>query len=143
MLDDSDEILSKFGERVGLGLTFDETGQCFLMVDERIISIIRGIDAWILYGMVADLEEQALGLVFWRTVLDLNLSILKAGGGGLASRSDKNALLYVERVDMPSNERAVYERIEQFINRHAGICCQLEQAVEANTGPRRNRNDSR
>jgi hypothetical protein len=107
-----------------LDLCFDEAQQCLLLFDDQMVSISSGADSWTFYGMVMELDRPRDD-TFWYELLALNLSLLKQRAGGLASRSDVKALLYVDSVPMPVAVHEVYSRLERFVEYHQRVCDQL------------------
>ncbi|KWC24945.1 hypothetical protein WL48_29745 [Burkholderia ubonensis] len=93
------ECLAALAERIRLPLEFDEHGQCFLLLDAKLMISVRSVDdALILYGMLGEFPEYA-SAAFCKRVLAATLDVSEAGGG-IGYDEDTGALMLIERVPM-------------------------------------------
>ncbi|WP_323117713.1 chaperone SicP [Burkholderia alba] len=119
------EWLNALSEKVCLPLDFDEHGQCFLMLDDRLMMSIRRVDdAVVLYGMLGEFPAPVPASLCMR-VLAENLALSEAGGGGIGYDDDTGAMMLIERV------RDAGFGADAFVDAVAAFSSRLERLIEA------------
>ncbi len=126
------EILNQIGQSLGLELEFDENGQCFLLLDEKLMVSIRSLDdSWILYGMLGNIDEDEQEEVAF-FLLSLNLSQAESGGASIAVEKSSGVLMQVLRVPTAGMDgERMQEIIGHFVDQLAHTIATLngEQAL--------------
>lgn len=92
------ELLNDFGTSIGLQLTFDDAGQCLLMVDELQISIRARDERFVFYGLLGEFPA-ALPADFWKHVLSLNADLVEQQLGAITIDLASDTLSVVLAVD--------------------------------------------
>lgn len=96
---DHQDLLNHIGTSLDIELAFDKYGQCFLLLDEHLMVSVRSVDqAWILYGMLAKLEEEDHTKDIARSMLAQNVSLAESGSGSIVLESESNVLMLVRRI---------------------------------------------
>ncbi len=122
-------LLSELGDDLGLQLTFDEHGQCLLVLDENLmISIRQSEDNWILYGMLGEFWPHDSDV--FQYLLSLNQSLAEQGQGVLAFDPKNNAVLYLYRISLKDTDRALlYQVLETFTDRLETLIQHLNESA--------------
>lgn len=117
-MDKNTELLNSLGRTIGMELTFDLHGQCFLLLDQRLMLSIRSLpDSLILYGMLGEFSDNgSAGL--WQQTLALNLTLTEAGEGSLVLDESTDAVMLVKHLtsDMLSSHDFA-EAVDRFATR--------------------------
>ncbi len=109
-------LLSELGDDSGLKLTFDEHGQCLLVLDDNLmISIRQSADSWVLYGMLGEFWQPDSD--FFQYLLSLNQLLAEQGQGALTFEPKNNAVLYLHHIPLKdANRTTLYQSLETFTN---------------------------
>ncbi len=123
------DCLAALAERIRLPLEFDEHGQCFLLLDEKLMFSLRDVDeALILYGMLGEFPEYA-SAAFCKRVLAATLEVSEAGGGGIGYDEETGALMLIERVPTARlGADAFVETFDAFSTRLEHLLAAFEDA---------------
>ncbi|WCH23625.1 chaperone SicP [Aeromonas salmonicida] len=117
-MDKNAELLNSLGRTIGMELTFDQRGQCFLLLDQRLMLSIRSLPgSLIVYGMLGELDVNG-SADFWQQALALNLTLTEAGEGSLVLDDSTGAVMLVKHLtsDMLSSHDFA-EAVDRFATR--------------------------
>jgi len=122
-MDKNAELLDSLGRAIGMELTLDPHGQCFLLLDQRLMLSIRSLPgSLIVYGMLGEFSANG-SAGFWQQALALNLTLAEAGEGSLAFDDSTGAVMLVKH--LPSDTLSSHDFIEA-VDRFA---TRLEQLI--------------
>lgn len=137
----SEGLLHDLGALLGLALSFDESDQCLIALDDDLyISIQSFNEAWVFYGMLGNLDseiqplgdeslEREAGLEDQisrgktaETLLALNLSMAEAGGASIALQQDTGVVMLVQCVGLPGvTAPLARDALEKFANQQSAV----------------------
>lgn len=149
--DQSSILLQEVGASLGLELSFDESAQCLIALDDELyISIQSREDAWVFYGILGNLEadiqpfddeslERETGLddqiargTRAERLLALNLSLAETGGASIALEQNTGVVMQVQHVGLPGiTALAVRDALEKFANQLSAAIQTLNEEVPA------------
>lgn len=125
--------MDQIGNSLEIELSFDENGQCFLLLDEHLMVSIRSVDGgWILYGMLGDMnaDESAEGVA--RTLLALNLELAQSGSCSIALEASSDVIMLVQRIDTASVDG---ERLQDMLGHFVDTLSNTIAVLNGKPGP--------
>ena len=133
------KLLHQIGQSLGIALEFDENNQCFLLLDEQLMVSVRSLDdAWILYGMLGNLEENEAREDAALALLSLNLNLAEAGEASIALEESSGVIMLIARVDTTDmDSEHMQEILGNFVSQLSNTIALLngEQPAEDSPSP--------
>ncbi|MVW70393.1 MULTISPECIES: CesT family type III secretion system chaperone [unclassified Bordetella] len=120
-------VLAELGERLGVPLSFGESGQCCIVLDQELYVAIETLaSGWLFTGLLGQGVDNR-GSAFLQDVLSRNLKLTQQYGGTIACEPQSGALLYVSKLPLSQldGEKA-YEFLEQFVDQLESLSHQLQ-----------------
>jgi hypothetical protein len=100
-------LLNELGTSLGDDLTLDENGQCFIMLDGRLMISIRSLEnRFMLYGMLGVFPEDGATAGFWRHLMSQNFALMLADTGILAVDEGSDAVVLLKSI--PDAKMTIY-----------------------------------
>lgn len=116
-MDESRRILAELGDRLGLGLSFSEHGQCCLVLDQDLFVMIEDRPfGWAFSGHLRN-DVGGQDKAFWQRMLSLNLLLAEQHAGRIAHASEMDVLVYTDTLPgaLLTSDSA-YEFLDRFVD---------------------------
>lgn len=131
-----DPLLAQVGRTLGLPLVFDASGQCLIMLDNKLmISIRYGESGWTFYCMLTTVPLTTVppqtAAQFWQACLQLNLTLAERGLGAISYEAKAEALLYLAFLPTPTSSVQVCEFLAELVDRYDAVFTAIETELAA------------
>jgi hypothetical protein len=114
-------LLNRLGEKLGLPLVFDQSNQCMLLLDDRLmVSISPDDQDWLLNCMLTKVEPESEHRVL-KQALRASHTLSLLGSGHIFFEENGRVLLYQVRVEKPQNGDEIFEQLTEVVNQYEQI----------------------